>query len=249
MISVLIITKRVSQFSHIKNIDGQPCYELMTARGSGAAIIFFSALLILVMSRDLITSIRMTKLSFYLPVDHHVEYHKIFGILLFLLSAVHTASHLYNIEKNFKEGNYELYLIANNLTMTEMKNLSFAEWLLTDQSKVNGLIDGWANPTGVLLVIFFFVIGVGAHPGIRKKGHFEIFYWTHLLYLPFILLLILHCDKALWWIGIPCAIFLAGKAKMIKQWIDGSGKSYVVCGTLLPSNVREQKTFLLKQTL
>ena len=77
----------------------------------------------------------MTKLSFYLPVDHHVEYHKIFGILLFLLSAVHTAVHLYNIEKNFKEGNYELYLIANNLTMTEMKNLSFAEWLFTDQPK------------------------------------------------------------------------------------------------------------------
>ena len=77
----------------------------------------------------------MTKLSFYLPVDHHVEYHKIFGILLFLLSAVHTVSHLYNIEKNFKEGNYELYLIANNLTITAMKNLSFAEWLLTDQPK------------------------------------------------------------------------------------------------------------------
>ena len=109
--------------------------------------------------------------------------------------------------------------------------------------KVNGLIDGWANPTGVLLVMIFLVIAVGAHPGIKKKGHFEIFYWTHLLYLPFMLLLILHCDKAVWWIGIPCAIFLAGKAKMIKQWIDGSGKSYVVCGTLLPSNVREQKTF------
>ena len=135
MVSVLIITKRVSKFAHIKNIDGQPCYELMIARGSGAAINFFFALLILVMSRDLITSIRMTKLSFYLPVDHHVEYHKMFGILLFFLSTVHTASHLYNIEKNFKKSNYELYLIANNLTMTEMKNLSFAEWLLTDQPK------------------------------------------------------------------------------------------------------------------
>ena len=92
-------------------------------------------------------------------------------------------------------------------------------------------------------MIFFLVIGVGAYPGIRKKGYFEIFYWTHLLYLPCMLLFILHSDQAIWWFGIPCAIFLVGKVKMIKRRIDGSGKSYVVCGTLLPSKVRKQRAF------
>ena len=57
------------------------------------------------------------------------------------------------------------------------------------------------------------------------------------------LIFILHSDQAIWWFGIPCAIFLVGKVKMIKRRIDGSGKSYVVCGTLLPSKVRKQRAF------
>ena len=74
-----IITIRVSQFWNIKNIDGSPSFELMVARGSGIAINFSFSLMILLMSRDMITYIRMTKLYFHLPIDHHVEYHKYFG--------------------------------------------------------------------------------------------------------------------------------------------------------------------------
>ena len=100
----------------------------------------------------------MTRLYFYLPIDHHVEYHKYFGGLLFILSAIHTTAHLYNVQKNFVGDKYPSFLMANNLTMTETKNLSYTEWLFTDQPKVNGFIAGWANPTGVLLGILSLLI-------------------------------------------------------------------------------------------
>ena len=79
IILLSVIAIRVSQFWNIKNIDGSPSFELMVARGSGIAINFSFSLMILLMSRDMITYIRMTKLYFHLPIDHHVEYHKYFG--------------------------------------------------------------------------------------------------------------------------------------------------------------------------
>ena len=55
--------------------------------------------------------------------------------------------------------------------MAETKNLTYLEWLLTDMPKVNGLIPGWANPTGVILITLAFVIAIGVHPSIRRKGN------------------------------------------------------------------------------
>ena len=94
-----------------------------------------------------------------------------FGGLLFILSGIHAGVHFYNIQINFVDEKYASFLVVNNLTMADTKNLTYLEWLLTDQPKVNGLIPGWANPTGVILITLAFVIAIGAHPSIRRKGN------------------------------------------------------------------------------
>ena len=89
------------------------------------------------------------------------------------------------------------------------------------------------------LLVIFAVMGVGALPCIRMKGHFEIFYWTHILYVLFTILLILHCQTFWMYILAPGIVFVMGKALMIYKWFEGSGQSYVVSGVLLPSKVTQ----------
>jgi predicted ferric reductase len=121
----------------------------------------------------------------------------------------------------------------------EIENLTLAEWLLTTEPEINGAFTGWANPTGVALVVILIIVGIGVHPKMRQKGHFELFYWTHILYIPFSILLVLHCDSTFWWLLIPLTIFLYSKIWLIKLWFDGRGKTYVVSGVILPSNVTQ----------
>jgi hypothetical protein len=49
------------------------------------------------MCRPLITKVRMSALSRYLPVDHHVFYHKVAGLLIMICSIIHAIAHLINI--------------------------------------------------------------------------------------------------------------------------------------------------------
>ena len=231
---------RSLQHNHLVGVDGLPCYELMIAKGCGVAINATTTLMILLMTRPLITKIRMN-FSNILPVDKHVEFHKYGGILLFILAVIHTVVHLVNIDKNFANGKYKAWASSNKLLIPDGKNMNFTyiEWLLTTEPGVNGFFPGLANPTGVLLCLTCVIIGIGANPKLRQKGHFEIFYWSHIFYVAFFALLILHCDQALLWLFIPLTLFFGGKIVMVKRWLDGTGKTYVICGTLLPSKVTQ----------
>lgn len=169
---LFVMGQRISVFADLKDIKGNPCYELIFARATGSAINFLTACLLLLMTRPLITLLRMSQLSQYLPVDHHVQYHKALGILLFVLALIHSALHLFNIEKNFQMNNYQGFLRANGLMKNDSllgpnTNLSYAEWLLTSKPGVNGLIPGWANPTGCLLILVSLIMILGAHSKIR----------------------------------------------------------------------------------
>ncbi len=135
--------------------------------------------------------------------------------------------------------NCEKFVVMNNLTSGNQRNLTFGDWLFTDKSEMFGPIPGWANPTGMALLLVLFILGIGAHPKIRQKGHFEVFYWTHTLYFVFWILMFLHCKNFFWWIIIPMMMFFGSKAVMIRKWFDGRGRTYVVSGVLLPSTVTQ----------
>ncbi len=56
-----------------------------------------TALLLLLMCRPLLTLCRRHRLGELLPIDDHVYYHKLSGVLLMFFSALHTAMHLVNL--------------------------------------------------------------------------------------------------------------------------------------------------------
>jgi predicted ferric reductase/Ca2+-binding EF-hand superfamily protein len=67
---------------------------------------------------------------------------------------------------------------------------------------------GW---TGLALLLVFGVIWVFSRPRVRASKHFELFYWTHLLYIVWFALALVH-GRVFWmWAGIPLAIFAADR--------------------------------------
>jgi len=111
------------------------------------------------------------------------------------------------------------------------------EFFFTSRPGMFGLVAGWANPTGFLLILIILIMFVCSLPFVRRGGCFEIFYWTHLLYIPFWILLIFHGPSFWKWFIIPGCIFVIERLLRFIWMRSNRGKSYVSSGILLPSNV------------
>ncbi|TMW41180.1 hypothetical protein DOY81_013740 [Sarcophaga bullata] len=72
------------------------------------------------------------------------------------------------------------HIYLHKLTGIVVSILSLPSWLLTI-SGLFGLVPGCANPTGVALFIILLIMFICSQPFVRRKGSFEVFYWTHLL--------------------------------------------------------------------
>lgn len=92
--------------------------------------------------------------------------------------------------------------------MINTGNFTVTEWLFTSKPKLFGLVAGYANPTGIILAFIILIMFVCSLPFVRRGGSFEVFYWTHLLYIPFWILLIFHGPNFWKWFIIPGTIFV-----------------------------------------
>lgn len=73
---------------------------------------------------------------------------------------------------------------------------------------------GWLGITpllGILLSIVLGVMVICSLKFVRRGGHFEVFYLTHLLYLVFYILLILHARNFWHWMIGPAIVFVLEK--------------------------------------
>ena len=53
-------------------------------------------------------------------------------------------------------------------------NFTAVDWLFTNRPHYFGLIPGWANPTGVLVLIVLLVMSICSMKWVRKGGYFEV---------------------------------------------------------------------------
>ena len=58
--------------------------------------------------------------------------------------------------------------------LTKCKPWSIFDWLLTPGPGVFGLVGGWANITGVLLIVILTIMIVCSLPFVRVNGYFEV---------------------------------------------------------------------------
>ncbi len=82
---------------------------------------------------------------------------------------------------NLQHAQFANFVEANNMTAIRPLNFTFSEWLFTSKPGVFGLFPGWAMPTGAGIVVVMIIMGLGALPWIRRKGHFEVCTFGHLI--------------------------------------------------------------------
>lgn len=65
-------------------------------RGSAAALSFCYSLLLLTMSRNLLTKLKEFSIQQYIPLDSHIQFHKIAACTALFFSVLHTVGHIVN---------------------------------------------------------------------------------------------------------------------------------------------------------
>ncbi|XP_040567795.1 NADPH oxidase 5 [Lepeophtheirus salmonis] len=129
-----------------------------------------------------------------------------------------------------------------NVTYCQMCNengsaWNIGDWIFTMKPGVFGIIGGIANPTGVALIIIFTIMFICSLPFVRKTGHFQVFYFTHLMYWAYFFLLILHAPEFWKWVIVPLSIYVIERLYRGLSTMIGQGKSTIVDGVVLPSRV------------
>ena len=174
-----------------------------------------------------------------------MSYHKGCAVILSLVSLVHTIVHLINLDLN---------VIAS--PVLNINNYTYSQWLTTTSPQKLGTFPGFGYPSGLSLIIvlgnkskflktitnkilinFPALMLLGALPFIRRRGYFEIFYWTHLNYITFSVLYCLHSPTGLLWFMVPGAVFLLYKLTVFVRLCLGLRSSVALECTALQSKV------------
>ncbi|XP_069170298.1 NADPH oxidase 5 isoform X2 [Procambarus clarkii] len=211
-VNAVVFLTRAYQYSDTNLLE-------MGARACGQCLNLDCALLLLLILRRTMTRLRNSSLGHVLPCDQHVHFHKMAGWTVFLLSILHTLFH-----------------IANFVTLGDVTGITMNAYMW-DTSLGIGWVGGLANPTGVVLMVILTIIVGFSHRFVRKSGYFEIFYWTHLLSLPFWVFLILHGPNFWKWLLLPGIAFLLETCLRVSQVCSPKGQTLILSGTKLPSQV------------
>ncbi|KAK0086854.1 hypothetical protein PV325_002416 [Microctonus aethiopoides] len=219
IVNFILFISRIYEYRHAS-------WYTMVARGCGQCLNFNCTLILILMLRQCITFLRTHGFIAILPLDHHIYLHKVVGMTIGILSIVHTIAHLLNFGMIVI---YDQVLNKSHYTMSE--------WLLTSRPGYFGLVGGEANPTGIALIIILFIMTMCSMPFVRRGGCFEIFYWSHLLYIPFWILMIFHGPNFWKWFVLPGAIYTIEHIRRF-MWLQSQReKTYVSSGIMLPSKV------------
>jgi len=116
---------------------------------------------------------------------------------------------------------------------------SYAQWLFTMKPNVFGLVPGMSFPTGVVLITVISTMFACSLPFVRRGGHFEVFYFSHLLYVLYYGALIFHAPPTWLWVSVPVGIFLL---EILYRGLSlvhslNRGASFITDGIILPSKV------------
>ncbi len=151
---------------------------MLVGRALAKCADFDGALLLVPMMRRLLTRVRASWLGRALPIDHAIAFHKIVGHTLFALAIAHAASFV----MAFAFGH------ARSSPLDVFLRLPGA--------------------TGAALLFVFAVMWFFSLGFIRRSSRFELFYFTHLLYVVWLVLAIAHAPVFLLWAGVPILGFV-----------------------------------------
>jgi predicted ferric reductase/Ca2+-binding EF-hand superfamily protein len=156
-------------------------------RALGRCLDFNGALILLPMARRILTRVRATWVGRVFPVDDAIDIHRLLGHTLFALAVAHSAAFV----AVYAEG-----------------HAPSPVWHVVETSR------GW---TGLALLAVFIVMWVFSLSFIRRTSKFELFYFTHLLYVVWFVLAVVHAASFLFWAGVPLLGFLVEQVWRLRR--------------------------------
>ena len=114
---------------------------------------------------------------------------------------------------------------------------SYVDWILTARPGVFWLYKGAACPTGVALILVLTAMVICALPCIRRSGLFHVFSTTHMLYIVYWALLLVHAPRFWHWLSAPAVLFICEVFYRYVRLFNGNGKTVITAAVLLPSRV------------
>uniref|UniRef100_A0AAQ5ZRP8 NADPH oxidase, EF-hand calcium binding domain 5 n=1 Tax=Amphiprion ocellaris TaxID=80972 RepID=A0AAQ5ZRP8_AMPOC len=187
----------------------------MVAKGCGQCLNFNCTFLL--MLRRCLTWLRATWVVRVLPLDQNILLHQIVGYAILCYTLVHTTAHIFNF-----------------VHLSENSTFSLWEYLLTTRPGI-GWVKGTASLTGVVLQVVICLMVLCSSTFVRRSGHFEVFYWSHLSYIWVWSLLMVHCANFWKWFLVPGLAFIL--EKIVGIAVSRMGGLYIVEVNLLPSKV------------
>ncbi|NWZ18962.1 NOX5 oxidase, partial [Asarcornis scutulata] len=188
------------------------------ARGCGQCLNFNCAFIAVLMLRRCLSWLRATPVAQVLPLDHSVGLHQLVGYVVLALGAVHTGAHVANFSRLARQDGHR----------------ALTEFLLTARPGGGGL-GGTASQTGLALQGLLAAMLAFSSPCVRRGGHFEVFYWSHLSYVSVWALLLLHAPNFWKWFVVPGGLFMLEKA--VGLVVSRAVGLRIVEVNLLPSKV------------
>lgn len=151
---------------------------------------------------------------------------------------------------NFSHTNGLFRLDSNNKSnLVSPTSATYAQLLFTTKSGL-GWILALAMPTGWALWLILGIVEVFSMPCIRKKGYFQVFYYTHWLHVVYYALLIVHAKNFWkWFVGPAILIVFERLYTFIRYKSVKYGDTYIKDVNLLSSKVhyillKKKKLFL-----
>ena len=85
------------------------------------------------------------------------------------------------------------------------------------------------------MIIMLTIMVICAMPFVRRSGHFQVFFFSHQLYVLYFVLLILHAPDYWKWVCVPLAIGTLEKLYRGISSFVGTGRSYIAEANVLAS--------------
>jgi hypothetical protein len=176
---------------------------LICARIFGFPLNLLCTVVYVCMLKNLLNSLRWLGAMRLLPLDHNLFFHALSGWVIFVFGYIHTLAMFIHFKLNVLP-DPENYLSKNGLSVDAAgyrpppergANYSYADWMLTSKPRMFGLVPGWANLTGVVLMALTTLLLLTSEDCVRRGGYFNLFHYCHLSHLPFAVLLTLHAPN------------------------------------------------------
>uniref|UniRef100_A0A8C3NRP0 FAD-binding FR-type domain-containing protein n=1 Tax=Cyanoderma ruficeps TaxID=181631 RepID=A0A8C3NRP0_9PASS len=173
---------------------------LAWARASAKCLNFNSMLILLPVCRNLLSFLRGTcsvsccRRTLRKQLDHNLTFHKLVGYALALLTAVHTIAHLFNLERynqsqQAADGSLPAVLSKVHLQGTKWLNpIHSNQTVSTVEYVAFTTIPGL---TGVIITLALILMVTSSTEFIRRN-YFELFWYTHHLFLVYFAGLVIH---------------------------------------------------------